>query len=84
MMDDNNNKDNEPHIRTLHAYYTHKHAHYNNPYIKLISRVFLSKNLTIFTRKNLCFTEFSTKNHWKIMLVASDDFHMLTQSIKFF
>ena len=33
------------------------------------------------TWKNLCFTE---KIHWNTRLVASDVFHMFTQSIKFF
>ena len=33
--------------------------------------------LTILTGKNLCFTEFSTKIHWKIRLAASDVFHYL-------
>ena len=41
-------------------------------------------SLTIFTGKNLCFTEFSTKIHWNTKLAASDFFHMFTQSIKFF
>ena len=30
------------------------------------------------------FTEFSTKIHWNTRLVASDVFHMFTQSVKFF
>ena len=37
-----------------------------------------------YARKNLCFTEFSTKIHWNTLLAVSDVFHMLTQSIKFF
>ena len=40
--------------------------------------------LTIFTGKNLCFTEFSTTIHWNSSLAASDVFHMFTQSIKSF
>ena len=40
--------------------------------------------LTILTRKNLCFTEFSTKVLWNARLAASDVFHMFTRSIKFF
>ena len=39
--------------------------------------------LTILTRKNLYFTEFSTKIHQNERLGASDVFHMFTQSIKF-
>ena len=38
-------------------------------------------NLTIFTWKNLCFTE---KIHWNTRLTAFDVSHMFTQSIKFF
>ena len=39
---------------------------------------------TILTGKNLCFTEFSTDIHSNTRLAASNVFHILTQSIKFF
>ena len=39
-------------------------------------------HLTILTRKNLRFTEFSTKIHWNARLAAFDVFHMFTQSIQ--
>ena len=42
------------------------------------------KALTIPTGENLCFIEFSTKNHWNTKLAASEVFHIFTQSIKFF
>ena len=41
-------------------------------------------DLMIHTRKNLYFTELSTKIHWNTRLAASDVFHMFTQSINFF